>query len=286
MIYIFNGITGICSLPGYVCSAVGEACKSCGGACSGVFRGFGEVCGNCGSQVKHFMERPLGVYVVLSVLVSALTIFQANLDGRDPVDCDSTFLLVLQVFACVNIVFAIYVQCQVWRAIMSQENHALFIDGDHPTMTFAGQTKRMGSFLRSGTQGAGGGGRGSGGAGAPIEKFGINPGKVIIPTKVVQGAFKKVFLEDIGVLVMFFALLGMFALSWMGPKTVDESADSTSDKRCSVKELTKDMGYIFFWFGAIYSVAYMKCGCCANKVTINKDEMQDYEPVTMEAYPA
>lgn len=292
MIYIFNGITAICSLPGYLCSAVGEACKGCGGACSGIFRGIGSVCDNCGSQVKHFMERPLSVYVVLSICVSAVTIFQANEDGERPRDCESTFLLVLQVFACINIIFAIYFQCQVWRAIMSSENHHLFIDGDHPTMTLAGATQRMGTFFRSATQGtgAGGGGRRSGAAGAPIEKFGVNPGKIIIPTKVVQDSFKKVFMEDLGVLLMFFALLGMCALSWMGPKTVDESADSSSSKPCRVDETTKSMGYLFFWFGAGYAVTYMKCGCCANKVTVDKDEMRQYCPeygqVTMEAYPA
>merc|ERR1719162_541510 len=88
----------------------------------------------------------------------------------------------------------------------------------------------------------------------PSERFDSNPGKIIVPTKVVQNAFKKVFMEDLIVLLMFFGLMGMCLLSWMGPATLDSGRNA-----CNVSAGSASCGYWFFWVPAIYTFLYMKC---------------------------
>lgn len=187
------------------------------------------------------MERPLSAYVVISCAVSAFTVLSARSASSDPPGCISNFLLILQLFSAINIVFAVYAMSAVWSKIDTPENREKeFIDGDMPPKGYA-----------------------------------VNPGKIIVPTKVVQDAFRTVFMEDLVVLLMFFALLGMFALSWQGPSVVDTDG---STPLCNVERSTaKDCGLLFFWIAFLYSFMYMWCPCCANKVTIKKDTEMDEE---------
>merc|ERR1712039_139178 len=104
------------------------------------------------------------------------------------------------------------------------------------------------------------------------EHFDKNEGKIIIPTKVVQDSFRKVFLENLAVLAMFFLLIGMLVLSYMGPESVDAKTNA-----CTVNSATKTCGYTFFFLPAVWSFMYLQCSCCANKVTIDKAEMPDYD---------
>merc|ERR1712039_402738 len=104
------------------------------------------------------------------------------------------------------------------------------------------------------------------------EHFDKKEGKIIIPTKVVQDSFRKVFLENLAVLAMFFLLIGMLVLSYMGPESVDAQTG-----QCTVNGTTKSCGYVFFFLPAVWSFMYLQCSCCANKVSIAKEEMGDYD---------
>merc|ERR1712045_690423 len=151
---------------------------------------------------------------------------------------------------------------------MEKDNHHLFLDGDNPSQSYhvagaagglAGQAKgALGEALSKAGRAAG-----------DVEK---REGKIIIPTKVVQESFRKVFMENLAVLGMFVLLIGMMALSYMGPETVDDPGEG-----CRVSHITRNCGYPFFLLPAVWSFMYLKCSCCANKVTISKEEMQSYD---------
>merc|ERR1740116_305990 len=193
--------------------------------------------------------------------------------------CTSTYLIILQAFAAVNIAFAVYVQCAVWRTIMKPDNREQFIDGDVPAQTMTGSAGGAAAGLlgQAAARAGGGGvgaalGRAAGAASKPAgEQFPPNPGKVIIPTQVVQDAFKTVFLEDLAVLAMFIGLLAIFCLSW-SPSILDSGANV-----CEKSDATKDCGMAFFCIGALWSFMYMKCSCCANKVSLTKEEYASYD---------
>merc|ERR1712242_200567 len=168
-----------------------------------------------------------------------------------------------------------YVQRLGWGEIMEQDNHHLFLDGDNPSQSYdvasaagglAGQAKgALGGVLSKATGAAGD-------AKKQVEHFDKREGKIIIPTKVVQESFRKVFMENLAVLGMFVLLIGMMALSYMGPDSVDAPGEG-----CTVSGNTKNCGYLFFLLPAVWSFMYLKCSCCANKVTIAKEEMQSYD---------
>jgi len=285
MIYIFQGVQSICSLPGLCCKACGDACKNCPGACKTVCDPIRQCCSSCGSTFKHFMERPLSAYVVLAIALSLATIGLSVLGLQSKENCKSNFLLILMGFSVIHIIFAIYFQIKVWKAIMDEDNVPQFIDGDAPSETYKGKigSAAAGMFSQA-QQGLAAQGIGSAQAAAPpaqpAEKVAPAGGKIIIPKEIVQKSFKAVFCEDFGVLGMFILLLGMFFLSWIGQDKVD-----TEEPRCDIGSAQYG-GYAFFWFAALYSYCYMCCGCCANKVMIAKDdpaeeeEQQNYEGLT------
>jgi len=248
MIYIFTGCQNICSLPGYLCSACGQVCKHLPGGLEVVCKPCQAGCAHAGSYVKHFFERPLSAYVIVSLLVSLYTVFLAMLDMNSKPGCSSNFLYILMAFAVINVIFAIYMQARVWSHIMSDDNQHEFVDGD--------KSARVSSRSQ--------------------ESETVRPGKIIVPKEVVQASFKQVFMEDFGVLAMFVGLLAICFLSWNGPQWIDGAPPKC---RGQVKEGTKDMGYTFFWVAAVWCFFYMCCGCCANKVTIEKDDEHEYQAV-------
>lgn len=271
MIYIFSAVESVCSLPGYLCSACGDACKACPSVCSAC----GGACKSVGKDFKHFMGRPLCGYVVVSLLVSAFQLRSAYEDMQTPRGCESTYLGIVMGFSVFNILFAFYVQRLVWWAIMERDNHHLFLDGDNPSQSYhvagaagglAQQAKgALGDVLNKATGAAGDAER-------QVEHFDRKEGKIIIPTRVVQESFRKVFMENLAVLGMFLLLIGMMALSYTGPEAVDDPGEG-----CRVSVSTRNCGYPFFLLPAVWSFMYLKCNCCANKVTISKEEMQSYD---------
>jgi len=218
------------------------------------------------------MGRPLAGYIVIMIAVSAYEAFNANTDMQTPPKCTSYYLYIVLGFCVINILFAFLLQRLVWWEIMREDNFPEFIDGDKPTQGYnegvagavGGAAAQAKALLNSQKKGGGEKER---------EEFGMNPGKIIIPTKVVQGAFSKVFLENLAVLAMFLLLIGMAVLSFMGPASVDKGIDTP----CSVTGSTQTVGYAFFVLPAVWSFLYMKCNCCANKVTLSKEEMSNYD---------
>jgi len=218
MIYLFNGITAICGLPGMMCQACGDACRSlpgCCGLCSAIGRCFDKL----GTECYRCVEMPLTGYVIFSLLLSSFAVWRADQDFHHSPGCHSMYLLAIKAFSLINVVFAIYMACVVRGMIMEEVNK-------RPTS-----------------------GQGC---------------KVRVPVQEVQHAFREVFMKNLVVLFMFFALLGMFLLTWMGPDSVDFG------RMCRISEPTKWCGYAFFCVAFLYSFAYLKCSCCASSVTVTK----------------
>jgi hypothetical protein len=211
------------------------------------------------------MERPLSVYVFLSVLISAYTLFRASSDMGSPAGCSSNYLMAMMFFAAVNVLFAIYFQYQVWAQITSDENKDQFEDGDAPTGggpgALAGAAGRLSATMGRKQE--------------PSAPVGRLPGKWIVPKEVVVGSFKHVFSYDLGVLAMFFGLLVVFFISFKGPAFLDGEGKD----KCKVHDHTVWCSEALFWIPALWAFAYMCCPCCADKVTIAKSETE-HPPTT------
>jgi len=246
MIYIFSGIKNICSLPGMACRLCGDACKAinCNWA--------KECCNFVGKGCTHFMERPLSTYVLISVCLSLFQIYccvdymgtgkKSCKFGDDAAFSFTVWNLMMMGFAIVNLLFAPYFQAQVWKTIM--ENQELFVDGDAAPAAPPGKA-----------------------AVAP------NPGKWIVPRELVQEAFKRTFMEDFGVLVYFFLLLGALGLCVQGNTWMESS------KFCSLKEegWIPFVGEFFFGVAVVYTLLWYCCPCCSKSISIEKDIPEGYE---------
>lgn len=276
MIYIFSGCQNICSLPGMCCSACGEACKSCPGGCKAICGPISRGFKGCGGFVKHFFERPLSAYIIVSALVSGFALYSAYTDMTTTPKCTSTFLYVLMAFAVINFLFSIYIQYAVWKKIESfkdteteTEPPRKWLDGDDPSAD----------------------GKASGGMGAMKEKLaarvggnttaaepvGAKPGYWIVPAEVVVHSFWEIFQKDLVVLAMFIGFSGMAILSAMGPKTL-----GAADTECVVGSTTREMGYAFFGVAFLWCFMYTCCKCCSGAVTVAKDNNQ-YDEVPADA---
>lgn len=299
MIYIFSGCQAICSLPGYACGACSDALKQCPGVCQAICDPLRAVLKGAGSFVKHFFERPLSAYVVVSFLLSGATLYLACADmAAAPKGCSSNYLYALMTFALINVIFAIYVQWQVWRHIMADKNQERFICGDRHMQAMSAQAQAAsgaaavaagGLFAKaSALGGAAGAAAKMAAARAAVQEetrkdfhaeYEPTEGNITIPKEVVQDAFKEVFMEDLGVLAMFIGLLGIFILSLLGPNVVlDASAGQPCEKQ--VSENTKYCGYAFFWVASAWTFTYSCCSCCSNKVAIAKPAAEDTHEYT------
>jgi len=277
MIYIFEGCKKIFQIPGMLCSGCGDLCKQFPGACSFVADG----CKNVGSNFKHYFERPLSMYFVLSVVLSLYTFSGAQADAARLSEngCKSSnFLLVLQVFAIVNIVFAGYLCWKVWRTIMERQDE--FLDGDKPTEVYQGKFAGAAGAAFAKAQG-------QEQPPPPPEPVAPKPGFVIVPGEVVKESFKKVWMEDFLVLAMFFALLALvYFCTPSGMEMLDGAPEAATaatqeapaetagrrldDGACSVSNATATSGEYFFGLAFSWSFLYMCCSCFNNKVAIAK----------------
>merc|ERR1719362_1114167 len=122
MIYIFQCVQNICSIPGLLCNA-------CGGLCSKLnCKPVQECCEAAGKQCLHFMERPLSTYVILSLAVGICAI---------ATDAEPYVQIVGVVYIC----FALYFQHKVWQQILASQHEQPFIDE-----AMEGQATRMSPF--------------------------------------------------------------------------------------------------------------------------------------------
>mmetsp|Transcript_23631 Transcript_23631/g.52394 ORF Transcript_23631/g.52394 Transcript_23631/m.52394 type:complete len:277 (+) Transcript_23631:91-921(+) len=129
MIYIFKVL---CEFPAKLCGCGADACnKVCAGGC----RGCSAVC----AGFSHIFDRPLGCYVLMTLIVSTWTIVAAanafktgKVQGSWDMGANATstegaekctqpvplFLGGSIAWALVNVCFAFYVQGQVWQGLM------------------------------------------------------------------------------------------------------------------------------------------------------------------------
>lgn len=195
-------------------------CSSCGELCKQInCKPIEEACSAAGSAFTHFMERPLSTFVVIA--------FVLGLGAM--ADSDST---PIKLFGLVYIAFAFYFQNKVWHTILEMEHR--FVPEEVP----AGWGQSMAGM--------------TGQQNAPMAA--AYTGKQLVPKDVVQGAFKKVFMEDFIVLGFFLATIVIFVMSMNGDNTA---------------------GLLFFWVALIYSFAWYQCECCAGTVRVDNSELQN-----------
>lgn len=231
MIYIFQGFQLFCSLPG-------EACSLCGRCCNQInCRPLAQCCMAGGKAFRHFTEKPLSSFVILTFLLSVLELHACigslSMITSPTLRCDwphdapvslFAWVLVQLNFALLNLVFAPWFQHQVWKQIMAN------ID------------------LKTG--------------------LGMQPGQYV-QRSVVRAAFKKVFLEDLGVLFYFLAMLASLAWSWKGLVwTLPGGPASCSGATDGLAGLACLMGCLSFGMVFLFSTCWYCCSCCASSVYI------------------
>lgn len=230
---------------------------------------------------------PLSVYVLLSFAVSGYVGYSASADLQKPVGCVSYFLYLLMGFAVLSSIFAIYVQCRVWKEIVSDVPDADGISNKDRIREFTDQQNQepqKESMLAKAKKGGGGlVGQAMAAAnqarGAPVPaqnnaaqepdpEVPSQPGKRIVPAEVVQASFRKVFMEDLGVLLMFFLMIGMCVVT-AKPGLIEPKEDL-----CEYED-ARSSGYLFFALAFLFSSTYLCCKCCSNKVAIPEEDPAD-----------
>mmetsp|Transcript_67174 Transcript_67174/g.144922 ORF Transcript_67174/g.144922 Transcript_67174/m.144922 type:complete len:390 (-) Transcript_67174:87-1256(-) len=129
MIHVFNCASNACSLPGKACTACGKMCdeiecKECK-----------EACNSLSQSCTDFLKKPLGWYVLLAVilsvweivcLVQALTTTsqeefkKCKLTGAPEGVSIHSWIYCEMGSACVNLMFAIYVQNQLFQRLQDK----------------------------------------------------------------------------------------------------------------------------------------------------------------------
>jgi len=122
MIYIFNGVKGICGLPGLLCSECSNLCKQIN------CRPLQECCDAAAHCCHGFLDQPLSSYVVLTCALSIAELLACvnSLNAPELPGCAvltpglvhvgvRSWLMVQMGFAGMNLLFAPYFQNQVWR---------------------------------------------------------------------------------------------------------------------------------------------------------------------------
>merc|ERR1719205_539678 len=106
----------------------------------------------------------------------------------------------------------------------------------------------------------------------PVEQQPKESSKIKIKPESVQSSFKDIFLQDFGVLFYFFALIGIFILSYIGKGNIESKKDD-----CSNEKFVYIFGLAFFWVAFIYTFMWYCCKCCAGTVTLEKDDVANDE---------
>ena len=262
MIYIFEGVQSICSLPGLCCRACGDACASIN--CKPIKK----CCHSCGKGCTQFMEMPLSTYLIVSIVLSAAHIYLCvqSLEPACEFSADATlghgtWVMVQLSFAVANVLFAFYFQRQVWNHIDAKKS-------EYEQIKEQGRGGGLVGGLRGGVQNlrAGLGGDSK----LPDEDLVPPPRshKIKVPPGSVQASFKEVFLQDFGVLAYFFGLIVMVVLSYMGKKSAD-------DNSCQMESFVGMLGIAFFCVAFVYTLLWYCCKCCAGTVTVERDESDE-----------
>eukprot|EP00929_Paragymnodinium_shiwhaense_P121019 TRINITY_DN93141_c0_g1_i1.p1 TRINITY_DN93141_c0_g1~~TRINITY_DN93141_c0_g1_i1.p1 ORF type:complete len:250 (+),score=48.19 TRINITY_DN93141_c0_g1_i1:107-856(+) len=177
MIYIFNCMHEICTIPGKICNACGELCNQMD--CTAARN----MCKDWSKGCSNYMDRPLSSYVVVKAALGMFMIGACLSALQDPAldkcvmpagTAQSVGLpMWLQVqigFGVMHLLFAPYLQTRVWQQLSSEI-------GSIPVGT---------------------------------------PGPVQVPASTVHSAFKHVYLHDFGVLFYILVMICAFVWSYMG----------------------------------------------------------------------
>jgi hypothetical protein len=239
MIYIFQGLGKICSLPAMACKGCGEACKSMN--CKPIQ----DCCNNVSNGCKGFTQKPLCAYVIIIYAVCAYEIFTgytalSNLDCADSAStCDmckasglngKTIGMVLTGFGVLNLIFAPYMMTKVWKKVMES------IEAEPDSVKVDKQGQRF------------------------------------IPKDAVQSAFKDVFMKDFFVLAFFFISLGHMYLASIGQTgaSASECADVPGMGSDGLT-MASNLGRASFAITCIFTLTYYCCTCCSGSVILSDD---------------
>jgi len=176
-------------------------------------------------------------------------------------------------FAVLNVVFSFYLCYKVWSQIMTRKDD--FVDGDQPVEAQRGRMAGLGNMAK----------KASGAAAeeeAEVPLVAPREGFLIVPQDIVVESFGHVWMNDLFVLFMFFALIALALLAWFGQGMVDPKAEDSKIEICSVSGSTVDCGYFFLSLAAVWSLAWMKCNCCSREVYLKKDIQDALQEAGME----
>jgi len=241
------------------------------------------LCSGCGNCVVQIHTQPLSSYVIIASFFSGAVgyIAYSALSAEPPCTFKNDAMFTLRTFcyielvcAAINIVFARYFQMQVWNRIKTliQKDYA---EHRHNEATLQLQEESYSSKMRK----TGGSlltqGKAQVGGGATEQEMDEEEGEELkyrVLGKVVQDGFRKTFMEDFGVLIYFFASIGILALCHLAKTYV------TDGNNCQSKEMegwAYTLGTGFFAIPAIYTVLWYCCACCARAVPINGKDLME-----------
>jgi len=228
MIHVFNFCSDACTMPHKICEKCSEACENSPCAIC---------CQRLSEKVNELINRPLGGFVFMAVWVAVLELaccgyaiynqdLLVNCQFRTPMfGLGIHHWLSLQLgFSALNLVFAPYLQTQVWRTLIFEAK-----ERDNPSGPISDRT------LQANTE----------------------QGPIRASKQDVAEAFKQVFMYDIGVCLYFFVLCASFYTSWYGDGQIladRQNCDYAAEGFPRYSSLT---GMFFVVFVFIYGMAWL-----------------------------
>jgi len=239
MIYIFNALHVVCTLPATLCKECANLCGQCN--CNFCRDG----CRACSRCFSETMAKPLSTYVVCAFLISGFELYlcyrvftntACELDSQTAWVNFTRWILAQGGFALLNLLFAPYFQTRIWQHLKEElerpESDASESDVDAD-------------------------------------------GYVMVPKKDVQAAFKHTFLYDFGVLIYFFACVASFIWSCMG-LTWMAASDGCRMELVGSGGWAAYCGNALCGVALLYLFAWYCCQCCAKSVKVQRDPMKGF----------
>jgi len=229
MIYIFNGCKSVCSLPGQACGAIGQCCGSIN--CEPIK----DCCQQASTACTQFNEQPLCSFVVIAVVISLVELYDSYLVMTSTDTPDVISEVISQ--GSLGLAISTWALGQMGFSVLN--------------LVFAPWFQHQ--------------------VWKQIMKDAQEPGLVVVEgskqkldKKVVQGAFKTVFLTDMSVLFYFFAMLASCVWSWQGAEwnCAGEAATNAYNAHW--------WGLCMFWVAFLYSSFWYCCSCCASSVELSQ----------------
>jgi len=251
---------------GMACRQCAELCKQCN--CGPLKDG----CNYLSTCCTTFTEKPLCSFVIITYLMAGGQLYcsfagldadgiknpnakpKCDFTSRDAFVGPTSWLYGQMGFALLSLLFAPYFQMKVWSAIVTKINSPDFV--------------------------------------LPPEeqaKIGTDK-KPRVPKKEITEAFKKVFMEDFGVLFYFFAIIAQLFWSQKGHSWLNANANFQEVPvvdPCGLSGnagLSANLGKAFCFVTFFYTVMWF-CGCCAGSLVMpdrNPDGSLGYSNVVQD----